>query len=330
MLKPFLGFFFAALLLLSIMWPFAQRSYAQSSIPETPSPSKPNAAGNSSGSTVTRPADQSKEITAFGCIKGNSAAFFSDSGDFGLVGNDDEINRYGDDWVRIRGKVLPDQQLQVLSISKLSEAPHAILDIALREPSRWQTYSNDEVGIRFSLPKESRPLAKDDTEGWLAPSFIERGVVEVLHSDIPREIYQAQKYRGKQLSGIQTENPPLPNFSGANFAIFVSSSIKDAATCRKFNPDPDGKTSTRTINRINYAVLQSYSGSAGGADDLVYFHTFQNGRCFAIAFDLSFFSEGPVDISCSIEYADGNLLENLLLSKISFFQPKATVATTIH
>jgi len=320
------------LLLLSLTSITLRPSCAQDAGDNSPSPSKSNTASSLSGSPGDRPADHSTEITTVGCI-GIDDYFFNDSSEYSLVGNDDEIAGHGSDWVRVRGKRILQTEdgppnLKVLDIATISKSQDAILDPKLRNPSQWHTHLNEPLGLRLSIPKEINRLDEDRTNYQLVPGFIKNDhVIHVLSFEIPQKIYLPQPYRGIERTHLQTENPPRTNFGAGAFEVFVNPEITDAATCKKFDPQYSGGLSSRSINGFDYTVLNTISGPG---EDFDFFHTFQNGHCFEINFDLEFARAGGDDITCAIEGADSDALETLLLSKISFFQPKAAAATTVH
>jgi hypothetical protein len=301
------------------------------------SPSKSTAVSSPSSSPGHRPASHSTEITTVGCV-GLNNYFFTDSSEYTLVGNDDEIARHGGDWVRVRGKIIPQTDLgppnlKVLSITTVSKSQPPTLDAALRDPSSWQRYSSDTQGVRLAFPKEFDPITdQNDGMSYVHPGFIKNDhVVDVHRSEIPRTIYVARSYSGKKRTRLQLKNPPYTDFTGGAFAVYVNPQITDAETCKQFDPDlSDGKISSRRINGINYTAINTYSVGAGSGEDFDTLHTFQSGRCFEVDFQLGFNGSGAVDITCAIEDADGDALETLLLSKISFFQPKSAAALTVH
>jgi len=326
-----------ALLLLSLTWTIVRPCYAQAKPPDSATPSEtpesngPNKLSNNLGA---RPADRSTEITTVGCRKGGTAAFFDDSGDYTLTGSDDLIYAYPDYWVRIRGRITKDapQNLEVISMTRAFETPAAILDPALRKPSNWQTYSNQTLGVRFAFPKEFDPVTyNNDGMFYVQPGFTKSDKVVDLHrSLIPANIYLPQPYPGK-LTRLQLENPPFTDFHGGAFAVFVNPQITDAAACKQFNSElGEGDISSRTVNGINYTAINTSSGETGGGEEFDTFHTFQNGRCFEVDFQMGWTGSGAFDISCAFEDADGDALKNLLLSKISFFRPKAAASATVH
>ncbi len=329
---------FAALLLLSLTWTIARQSYAQTKAPNSPTPSETpesNGANRSSNDLGGQRVDRSREITTVGCQKGGTDAFFDDSGDYTLTGNDDVLDRYGDQWVRIRGRITKDapQNLEVISMTRVSEPQNSILDPALRNPSNWQTYSNETLGVRFAFPKQFDPVTYHN-EGmfYVQPGFTKSdNVVDLHRSLIPTEIYLPQPYSGSKLTRLQSENPPFSDFHSGAFAVFVNPQITDAATCKRFNSElGEGDISSRTINGIKYTVINTSSGETGGGEEFDTFHTFQNGRCFEVDFQLGWTGSASSDNSCAFEDADGDALKTLLLSKISFFQPKTAAAATVR
>jgi hypothetical protein len=328
----------AALLLLSLTWTITRQCFAQAKPPDSVTPSKipesngPNKLSNNLGA---RPADRSTEITTVGCLKGGTDAFFDDSDGYTLTGNDDLLSRYGDQWVRIRGRITKDapQNLEVISMTRVSEPQNSILDPALRNPSNWQTYSNETLGVRFAFPKQFDPVTyHNDGMFYVQLGFTKTdNVVDLNRSLIPTEIYLPQPYSGCKLTRLQSENPPHSDFHGGAFAVFVNPQITDAATCKRFNAElGEGDLSSRTMNGINYTVINTSSVGMGSGEDFDTFHTFQNGRCFEVDFQMGWTGSAASDISCAFEDADGDALKTLLLSKISFFPPKAATSATVH
>jgi hypothetical protein len=281
--------------------------------------------------------NSSTEITTVGCSEGGTDLFIDDSGAYKLTGNIDDLNDYGNDWISVRGRILPQignppQNLEVLSITKVSEPRDAVLDPILGNPSGWQSYSNETLGVRFAFPKKFDPISENIDMYELRPNFIKNDhAIDLTRSNIPRETYLPRPYPGYKRTRLQLQNPPWSTFTGGAFGVFVNSQITDAATCKQFNADiSDGDMSSRTVDGINYTVNRTSFPGAGNGEDNDSFHTFQNGRCFEVDIDIGSTGSGGADITCALEYADGDALETLLLSKISFFQPKAAAAATGH
>ena len=127
---------------------------------------------------------------------------------------------------------------------------------------------------------------------------------------------------------------PETNFVGGQFAVFVSSEIKDAGTCNQFasrwgGPRRDGYAalvSSKTINGIDYTTSSDVGAAAGTAYDYDFFHTFQNRRCYEFAFIMGLENAGSYDLDCMIAIASGDDLEALILSQVSFFINKVAPA----
>jgi hypothetical protein len=279
---------------------------------------------------------QSTTTTPVGCITNNDI-LVTDSGAYNPVGKDNEIAEHGDDWVRIRGKLLPKtgdgpQTIEVQSIITVSKSQAPKLDPAVRNVSQWQTYSNQTHGVHVAFPR-TFDLVKGRNSGLFdlpPPHFTKNdNIVDLHRSEIPRTIYVPQPYSGNKFTRLQLDNPPFSNFYGGAFAVYVNPQITDAVTCKRFDPDlGEGDISSRTINGINYTVSKTSSVGGGSGEDFDTFHTFQNGRCFEVDFQMGITGSTGVDVTCAIEDADVDALETLLLSKISFFQPKPAAAPT--
>lgn len=77
--------------------------------------------------------------------------------------------------------------------------------------------------------------------------------------------------------------------------------------------------------------MKVISGAAGSADVYRYFHTFQNGLCYELAFDFVEISTGNYDLGCTIPVMrEEDLLKLIepLLSRVEFVRP--TIAVVIE
>lgn len=80
----------------------------------------------------------------------------------------------------------------------------------------------------------------------------------------------------------------------------------------------------REIGGKKYFMTSLYGVAAGTSDRHDYFHTFQNGMCYELAFE--YFQQNPliVDAGCTtpvITDHDIGAIRQALLRKVSFFHP---------
>ncbi len=287
------------------------------------------------------PDRRENEVTTSGCVEqwpdgelylGYNAGRTVET--YHLVGRVSGLSKYVDGEVKIRGvqrreakiRGIPlstrtaDDSALDLDVINWSAVPErfATFDSALGNPRNWHRDSSDTYGLSFSYPGAKADADESHLETNLA---IQSGVVTLHRSEIPREIY-----------GSHRET----NFAGGDFAVFVNPAITNAATCSRFAsesggpPDQEGygsgEISSATINRIRYAKSRGVSVATGTEYSNDFFHTFRNGHCYEFAFVIEIENTATIDLGCTIALTDDEGLEALVLSQVSFRQPKATAS----
>ena len=221
---------------------------------------------------------------------------------YSLTGDTSRLDDLGP-YVRISGTFLPgkgndpDGTIKVETVKELS-VPDATLTPSIGRTSSWRKYRDSANGVAYSLPD-----AFPRTESLLQePHFVGHTKVATLAGfQIPNDAWGAS------------------DFAGGSFAIYVTSEIANAANCDKFGQsDPDDEVSSESIHGVEYSHLLQ---SSIPPEEIDYYHTFENGRCYEIAMNFDFYGTGDFDLGCAFTAMDPKSLTKLVLPRISFFRP---------
>ena len=266
---------------------------------------------------------QAHASTLTGCLSGGRDGFsLTVDRDrwYRLTGNTSDLARYVYKQISVEGEEDVSTQLRpgdtrrsfkVIRF-KAFETPKPSLSPSFTKSSSWHSETNPEYGIEFTHPDALSRISASESRALQANFVADQNIATVARFSIPREIY------------------PNTNFVGGLFAMFVNPEIRNSQSCSEFgNYVPRFRSSYRAGN-ILYSTMKGVSISTGSADEYRYFHTFQNGLCYELAFDLVEISTGNYDLGCTIpvirEEDELNLIEPLL-SRVAFVRPTIAVAS---
>jgi hypothetical protein len=274
----------------------------------------------------SNPAEQEptrKEVRLRGCLgKAPDPAPFmvdTDNGLVALTGQTAGLEKYSDREVELEG--MEGEQVEVegynpmpsFKVEKLTQVVpirKAELSAEFTKKTDWHKEKNETYGVEFAHPKSMGP--SKITNPNLQPNFEdangEAGMVSSL--SIPSSAY------------------PDSNLSVGMFNILVNRQIKNQASCMNFLELGSGETppSRYVAGGVEYMKAESGEAAMSSWSMDYYFHTFQNGLCYEVAFELLEFNARVADNSCNVpllEPEDNLALIQLLLESVSFFRPAA-------
>jgi galactose oxidase-like protein len=254
-----------------------------------------------------------KETTLRGCLgNGSESPYLVDLSAkfYRLRGNISELKKYDGQEISVLGKrddsTQPWPSFDVTKLMQVFDRPRPRLSSSFSSVSSWQKESNAKYGTKFAHP-ESLVAVQDSESFNLQSNFVtDQEVVSLGRFSLGREIYQGT------------------NFVGGSFAISVSPEITNRQSCAEFGRFDPRARSTIQIGTVEYSKMLRVGAAAGTAYTDFHFHTFQNGLCYEIAFELAEFSTGNVDTGCTIPVLDDadeiNLMQPLL-AEVSYFPP---------
>jgi hypothetical protein len=261
-----------------------------------------------------QPVGKTNEVTVVGCLSGSPEAFMlSDSEGFvyRLTGRTPELAKRVGEEISVRGTKDEDTDsitsLAVTSVTEVFKAPEPRLSSSFRDSSNWHAQANVDYGVKFAMAQFSGSATGSGVN--VQPNFVaDNGTVTVGTLEIPREIY------------LDT------NFVGGSFAISVNPEITNVKSCEQFGTSDPRFLSSRTMGGIRYAELTANGAAGGTGYSEHYFHTFQNGLCYEIAFEFGEYNTGSQDLGCRvplIREKDELKVVEALAKRISFFRPTA-------
>jgi hypothetical protein len=131
-------------------------------------------------------------------------------------------------------------------------------------------------------------------------------LVTVARFEIPRAVY------------------PSTNFVGGFFSIFLDPEITNGPSCGQFGTVDRRFRSSYTVGKIHYPSARRVSGGAGSLEVNYYFHVFQNGGCYELAFEFVEYDPSNADLGCRIPrlgQEDELNLAKPFIAQASFFRP---------
>ena len=84
------------------------------------------------------------------------------------------------------------------------------------------------------------------------------------------------------------------------FGVFVNPRITNAQSCARFGREFPGSRSSHRVGGVEYSAFEDVGAAAGTAYDHRDFHTFRNGLCYQISFELAEWNTRNSDIGCTI------------------------------
>ena len=213
--------------------------------------------------------------------------------------------------IRVDGYFEPFHSFQVSRIVEVSAQREARLSSSFSNTSAWHTERNEKYGVEFAHPASM--TSAPDRSPTLEPNFVTSESVETVGSlTILSEIY------------------PGANFAGGSFSIFVNRNITNADSYKEF-----GKTGSQehqaapfVVGSLQYTNMEDGSAAMGTWYEYSYFHIFQNGLCYEVAFELVEYNAHNAATACNVPLLSRQDNLNLikpLLAGVSFFQPTAVV-----
>jgi len=125
--------------------------------------------------------------------------------------------------------------------------------------------------------------------------------------------------------GIPAETYPESNFVEGSFTAIVAPGIRSEGTCTQFGAFLPEYTSSLTIHGVKYAKTLSAGVAMGTTSSEYYFHTFQNGLCYELAFEFREANGTGMPLTCSVQrVSERNEFElmNAVLSQARFLTPE--------
>jgi hypothetical protein len=250
------------------------------------------------------------EVTVGGCLYGGRGNFNLVNADdsFELRGDLSALNKYLGDEVQVRGKQEgSDHRLSIIvsGVTLAFKAPQVELSKTISDPGNWHFQTNELYGIRFALPI----VPENATGGGSAfANFVaETGTITLGELPIPGEIY------------------PGTGFVGGNFLLSVNPEIKNRQSCEKFGASEPRFLSHSNFGGTQYTKLMVGDAAMGTSYEELYFHTFQNGICYEVAFRFGETNTANQDFGCRVpRHGDTDLVLKEFMRRISYLPP-ATV-----
>jgi hypothetical protein len=267
------------------------------------------------------PPQRENKITLKGCLGGGSDRFnFATTVaelPFILTGHISGLEKYLDremileghegDSISVEGFFKPFPSFEVDRIVEVVEKRVPILSPSFSNSTAWHTETNKVYGVRFAHPDTM--LAATVPDPNQLPNFVTEKDAETVSSfSIPGEAY----------SGA--------NLRGGSFTIFVNRHISNQASCNQFGSSGPQEVppSPFVVGKLRYMDMQGGGGGMGTWYGDRYFHTFQNGLCYELAFQLVTYNAHNADTGCNIPLLDEEdelKLIKPLLASVSFFPP---------
>lgn len=265
-------------------------------------------------------AQANRNIVLSGCLSGGPRAYVlaaTDTGQvYALTGNTAALAQYVEREISVAGNLNRPTQLSpsfhVLGLKRVFDRPQPTLNASFGDSSHWQQESSPEYGIEFAHPPRWTSVP-DLESSMLQPNFAANQSVIVIGSfPIPIDLY------------------PGSNFVGGTFGLFVNPAITNPQSCSEFGDGDPRLRSARLAHTIQYTVFKSRGGAMGTNYLHQYLHTFQNGLCYEIGFELAEVNTANYDAGCTIpaiSESDESKIIDPLLAAISFRRP--TIASAI-
>lgn len=250
-----------------------------------------------------------EEITVDGCLYGGQGNFNLVNADdyFELRGDLSALNKYIGDEVQVRGKLERSDRGPSILVSGATlafKAPQVQLSRIISDPGNWHFQTTKLYGVRFALAA----IPENATGGgYVSANFVsETGTVTLGALPIPEEIY------------------PGTNFVGGNFLLSVNPEIQNRESCEKFGASEPRFLSHSTFGGMRYTKLTAGDAGLGTSYEELYFHTFQNGMCYEVAFSFGEYDTSNQDLGCRVgRPGDTNVVVEEFMRRISYLPSKA-------
>lgn len=276
-------------------------------------------------SAISDHAQGNEPITTLrGCLGGGPGQFNLASAvaerPFVLTGRTSGLEKYTGREIVLKGRegapVLldgffePFPSFEVSGLIEVSKKWNPRLSPSFTNTSTWHTERNEMYGVEFAHPDSmtSAPAALPS----LQTNFVTNLDIETVSTfTIPGDTYRGA------------------NLNGGSFTIFVNRNIANRQSCNQFgSSDPQGNPPSPLVaGEFEYVQMNSGGAAMGTWYSDYYFHSFQNGLCYELAFELVEYNAHNADAACNVpllsEQDNLNLIKPLL-ARVSFFRPRIT------
>jgi len=255
------------------------------------------------------------KATLRGCpTTGSDAIYFTtmDGETYRLTGDTSLVKGYEDKEILLQGTVddstQPGPSFHATKIKKVFEKPEPRLSSAFTDYTHWRSETIHGYGVTFSHPENVSSLPSDEWYMVERANFISAdGAITVSAFEIPGDIY------------------PGTNFVGGRFAVRASKVITNAESCSEFGFSESENRSFVTVGGVKYAETRTVDGGLGTGEADYAFHTFQNGLCYEVWFEMAESWGFPRCGRAQLDDGDEmNLIEPLLAS-VSYIPPTVKV-----
>jgi hypothetical protein len=257
-----------------------------------------------------------------GCVYGGPDQFFlatdESAQSFALTGKTSALEKFRDKEITVEGDGTgppipvdgyfePFPSFQVNRIVGVSPQREPSLSASFSNISAWRAERNEKYGVEFAHPESM--ISAPDHSPTPEPNFVTGENVQALSTfTIPRDTYSDA------------------NLLAGSFSIFVNGNIRNAESCREFGSagPQELPVSPLMVGKLEYAAMEGGGAAAGTWYSDYYFHIFQNGMCYEVAFELVEYNAHNATTACNVpllSQKDNMNLINPLLAKVSFFQP---------
>ncbi|HMH78708.1 MAG TPA: hypothetical protein VK514_00715 [Candidatus Acidoferrum sp.] len=234
-----------------------------------------------------------------------------------LTGNTAGLERYVDreltlegskgEAIRIEGYFDPIQSFKVSRIIKVFEKAEPELAVAFTERTAWRVETNKKYGVKFAHPESMSANAE------------------------PIPIPQSNFVTPKDSEIVSSFEIPSTTYTNANlrtgfFRIFVNRNVRSRGSCRQFGElEPSEQAaSPYVVGKLQYVRAEGADLGMGSSIIHDYFHIFQNGLCYEVAFELNEYDAKNAVTGCNVPLLtakDNWNLIKLLIESVSFFRP---------
>jgi hypothetical protein len=288
--------------------------------------------GGSSRSTLEpNSTERNTVVTIEGCLvdRGENGFYLADIKSdqldpqtYVVIGASSQLRRYSDEWdtVQIVGSTEKSNDPPTLHVKSIKVVHKPVMREPALSTSGWHSFSNKNYGVSIRYPPSfdstvvstnylgNQPNGEDESPNVVNPD----GVTRLLSLEIPSDIFYNT------------------TFVGGDLSIYASDEISNAPTCKVFgrwrlNSDGSDGIDFRTVHGFKYSEAVIGSAAGGTAYPSNYFHTFQNGRCYAVDINLAIGNVRTTDFGCQFDNANVEALINSILANVSFFKPATKV-----
>ena len=213
--------------------------------------------------------------------------------------------------LRIEGYFDPIPSFEVVGIVEVVEKLPPQLDSSFADPASWRAESIRKYGVKLAHPESM--IFAESSRTTFQSNFATNAETEVVSSfEIPGTAY------------------PNANLRGGSFTIFVNPEVKTRANCMQFlKPGSRRAPEPYVAGHLKYMKAVIGSAAMGTWYTEYYFHAFQNGQCYEVAFELVEYNAHNADTACNVSLLsneDNLTLIKPLIERVAFFRPQTAPA----